>query len=222
MGKNVEKGVDNIIVSCFIDTYDRRPESNNQTFEEIVARFKVYESLIKRWNKRNNIVSRHDVENLWKKHFIPSLKPLEFDLLPEKSVCLDAGSGGGFPGFPLAIFRNDIKITMCDSNRKKTLFLRSSATKLALSNVTVVNRRIETIEEKYKIVISRGMGKPEVVVPLLADKLDHNGKIILWTNKDAAESFAGFKTKSYDIRDGGKLMVMTRTNQPLIEHGYHG
>ncbi|MBC8278139.1 MAG: 16S rRNA (guanine(527)-N(7))-methyltransferase RsmG [FCB group bacterium] len=212
MSKNVEKGVDKFIVSCFIDTYDHIPASNNQTFEEIVARFRVYESLIKRWNKRNNIVSRHDVENLWKKHFIPSIKPLETDLIPEKSVCLDAGSGGGFPGFPIAIFRNDIKLTMCDSNRKKTLFLRSSASKLALSNVTVINRRIETIEEKYQIVLSRGMGKPDVVVPLLADKIDDDGKIILWTNKDAAESFDGFRTKSYDIRDGGKLMVITPSN----------
>jgi len=212
MSKNVEKGVDNTIVSCFIDTYDHVPASNNQTFEEIVARFRVYESLIKRWNKRNNIVSRYDVENLWKKHFVPSLKPLEFDLVPENSVCLDAGSGGGFPGFPLAIFRNDIKIIMCDSNRKKTLFLRSSASKLALNNVTIINRRVETVEEKYKIVLSRGMGKPNVVIPLLADKIDDEGKILLWTNKDAVESFDGFRTKSHDIRDGGKLMVLTPSN----------
>ena len=215
MKKSVEKSVENDVIICFMVTYDNLPSSNKSSLQEIVDRFKKYELLLKRWNKRNNIVSHRDVENLWKKHFVPSLKPLEINLIPENAVCLDAGSGGGFPGFPIALFRKDIRITMCDSNRRKTLFLRSAAPKLVLNNVSIVNRRIETIEEKFKFILSRGMGKAEAVIPLLASKLDDGGKIIIWTFKDASESYEGFNTVSHDIKDGGKLMVLSPVMQRL-------
>jgi len=73
------------------------------------------------WNKKINLISRRDEGNVWFSHVLHSLAPLFYVSIPEKISVLDLGSGGGFPGIPLAIVRPDLKLTLLDSVRKKTM-----------------------------------------------------------------------------------------------------
>jgi len=202
----VDKYVDKYVSDYLFLIYSRIPSHSIVTYEYVIKCLQSFETLVKKWSCRSNIVSPGDVDNLWIKHFIPSLKPLE--LLPENAICLDAGSGAGFPAIPLKIFRPDLKLTLCESNRKKALFLQKAVSVLGLKEVIVENSRVENLSTFYDIVLSRAMGKPPQIVPLLTPRLNPGGKMILWTFKAAVETFPGFDTTSFDILDGGKLMLL--------------
>ncbi|MBL7192081.1 16S rRNA (guanine(527)-N(7))-methyltransferase RsmG [bacterium] len=166
--------------------------------------------MIRNWTYRHNLVSRRDVDNLWKKHFIPSLKPLELGLIEESAMCIDAGSGAGFPGLPIKIFRPDIIMHLCDSNRKKALFLKQVVSELGLQNTEIFNCRLEKVDSKYDLLVSRAMGKPKETYRDFMSHVNDGGKVIIWTAKSISDDFPGCKVKSYDIEASGKLICLSR------------
>ncbi|MBR9805548.1 16S rRNA (guanine(527)-N(7))-methyltransferase RsmG, partial [bacterium] len=98
--------------------------------------------LLKRWNSVHNLTAIRDSDDIVRKHILDSLSLQAF--LGQGSV-LDVGSGGGFPGIPLAIVRPQQAFTLVDSNQKKTAFLKEVKRKLSLTNVTVINGRVEQL-----------------------------------------------------------------------------
>ncbi|MBC8204278.1 16S rRNA (guanine(527)-N(7))-methyltransferase RsmG [bacterium] len=198
------------LYNYLLNIYKAYSFSNTVDFSLIIDSYKHYESLLKLWNLRVNLVSKRDVENLWKKHFIPSLKPLELELIPINSRCLDAGSGGGFPGIPLRIMRPDLVIDLCDSNRKKCLFLKEAVKLLGFQNFNVINGRVEELQGGYDIITSRAAGRPQEMIKLLNPLLAADGKLIIWTAANYDISMTSEDIVSYDVINSGKLIVIKK------------
>lgn len=147
----------------------------NKYFPELTeqqrARFALLEPLYKEWNEKINVISRQDIENLMERHVLHSLaiaKVLTF--LPESQV-LDLGTGGGFPGIPLAILFPETQFVLVDGTGKKIRVVQEVANALGLENVTAIHGRAEEIKMngQFDFVLSRGVAT-----------LD---KLILWGQK---------------------------------------
>lgn len=200
--------VDKVIVDCFYKTYNVCRSISDRNLTDIVKDFRTYETYIKQWSRRQNLVSKTDVDNLWKKHFLPSLKPLEVLSIPENSECLDAGSGAGFPGLPLKLFRPDLHLSLLDSNRKKILFLKQVSEKMKLDRVKYLNCRLKDVENKFDYIFSRAMGPPETLLSLFAERLTAGGKVVIWTAKNYELKLPGCQIEEHEIDHGGKLMII--------------
>lgn len=129
-----------------------------------IALFEEYYRELLFWNAKINLVSVKSELDIPIKHFIDSLTPLKF-IKNKSSSLLDIGTGAGFPGIPLKIAEDRLKVTLLDSSRKKASFLKNIVRKLKLRHTTVVNRRAELLmrEEAYHggfgVIISRATFK---------------------------------------------------------------
>jgi len=121
--------------------------------------FEVAVSLWKEWNEKINVVSRKDIDCLWEHHILHSLAIAEYasrEGIEMKNV-LDVGTGGGFPGIPLAIALPQTQFTLCDSIGKKIKVASALSEALGLKNVKCVNARAESIEGGFDYVVSRAV-----------------------------------------------------------------
>ncbi len=119
--------------------------------------FSQLEQLYTFWNKRINIISRKDIDQLYERHVLYSLAIAKFfDFAPNTSV-LDVGTGGGFPGIPLAILLPSVNFTLIDSIGKKIFIVNEISKSLMLKNVRTISARVENLDEKYDFVISRAV-----------------------------------------------------------------
>ena len=112
-----------------------------------IGTFSQYGDEIRRVNPALGLISKNDMARIPLRHFLDSLTPALKGILPTGGTMLDIGSGGGFPGIPLAIFLPDTNFVLVESNRKKSAFLRKMRRVLALNNVTVQNDRAESLAE---------------------------------------------------------------------------
>ena len=128
------------------------------------SRFSQLDGLYREWNEKINVISRKDIDALYSHHVLHSLAIARYLLtvpgLPEqfsRAHVLDLGTGGGFPGIPLAILFPDARFTLCDSVGKKTIVAQAVSQALALENVAVVNARAETLPGTFDFVVSRAV-----------------------------------------------------------------
>lgn len=140
-------------------------------------RFRQLEPLYREWNARINVISRKDVDALYSHHVLHSLaiaryfRQLGEGFLPTEShTVLDLGTGGGFPGIPLAILLPGWQFTLCDSVGKKTRVAQAVSESLGLDNVTVVNARAETLPDSYDFVVSRAVTTLDTFFGWIEDK----------------------------------------------------
>ena len=126
-------------------------------------------SLWTEWNSKINVVSRKDVENLFEHHILHSLAIAEYlsrtGLLEGTETVLDIGTGGGFPGIPLAIAMPGTHFTLCDSISKKIKVAEAVSEGLGLKNVTCINARAETLRGEFDWVVSRAVTSLDVFYP---------------------------------------------------------
>ncbi|GAQ94889.1 16S rRNA (guanine527-N7)-methyltransferase [Thermodesulfovibrio aggregans] len=128
----------------------------NLNDEVAIEKFLIYLKELKRWNKAYNLTSIEDEKEIVVKHFLDSLFYLWF--IPEKPFSItDVGSGAGFPGVPIAIVREDLKIALIEPSWKKVAFLKNLKRKLELRNIEVYQSKAEEVREKFDIVISRAL-----------------------------------------------------------------
>ena len=119
------------------------------------------DSLYREWNQKINVISRKDIDALYEHHVLHSLAIAKYlsleGLTLDGTSVLDLGTGGGFPGIPLAILYPGAEFALCDSVGKKTLVAETVAEDLGLENVTVVNARAESLPRTFDWVVSRAV-----------------------------------------------------------------
>lgn len=120
-------------------------------------KFKALKPLYHEWNSKINVISRKDIDNFELHHLVHSLGISKVTDFAGGTRIMDAGTGGGFPGIPLAIMYPDVSFTLVDSIRKKTIVADSVVSELELVNVKVICSRAEDIDEKFDFVVSRAV-----------------------------------------------------------------
>jgi 16S rRNA (guanine527-N7)-methyltransferase len=153
------------------------------------VRFSLFYDEFQKWNAKMNLSSLDPGPDFVIKHFIDSL--LALPLIPQSAKSLlDLGTGGGFPGIPLKITQDNLHVTLVDSSRKKTSFLRQAVLLLGLSDTRVITGRAEELilqgagQEAYDVVISRAAFKLVHILGLGIHFLKEEGMIIAMKGRD--------------------------------------
>ena len=185
-------------MSVFLKYFPRLNETQLSQLNDLK---KIYKDL----NKNVNVISRKSIDNINVFHILHSLsinKVIEFK---RDTKIMDLGTGGGFPGIPLAITNPNVNFTLVDSIKKKTDIVNTVITKLNLNNVKVLNLRAENIEEKYDFIISRAVTNMRKFLKLTKNKLQQksinelkNGLLYL-KGGDLTEEMRGIKHDEYSI-----------------------
>ncbi len=139
--------------------------------EEQQAQFARMEQLYREWNARINVISRKDMDNLQLHHIVHSLAIAKVISFPPGSTILDVGTGGGFPGIPLAVLFPACRFTLCDSIAKKIKVAQAVAEGLQLDNVTCVNARVEELKGSFDYVVSRAVTDLATFYPWVRGKV---------------------------------------------------
>ena len=170
--------------------------------------FSKLQDLYKDWNLKINVVSRKDIDELYLRHVLHSLgiaKVMEFK--PNAKV-MDVGTGGGFPGIPLAILFPETQFHLVDSIGKKIKVVNEVAAGLELQNVKTTHGRVEEVTDTYDFIISRAVAQMETFVRWTKGKIskkqqhDLKNGILYLKGGDLFEELEKYKTATiYDLPD---------------------
>ncbi len=151
-----------------------------------IEKFTALQPLYADWNSKINLISRKDIEFLYEKHILHSLSIAKIIQFKPQTKILDVGTGGGFPGIPLAIMFPQCQFTLVDSIGKKIKVVQAIADSLELKNVTAINARVETIHDKFDFVLSRAVTEFPIFYNWVRNKISkksfntlHNGILYL-------------------------------------------
>lgn len=125
--------------------------------QEQIQQFSAIGDLYKDWNQKINVVSRKDVDEIYLRHVLHSLGIAKIQTFLPGSKVLDVGTGGGFPGIPLAILFPETQFHLVDSIGKKIKVVNEVKEALNLKNVKTFNRRVEEMDGKYDFIVSRAV-----------------------------------------------------------------
>jgi 16S rRNA (guanine527-N7)-methyltransferase len=113
--------------------------------------------LYRYWNQRINVISRKDMDNFYLHHVLHSLSIAKLISFKDFTEIMDAGTGGGFPGIPLAIMFPDVSFTLVDSIGKKINVVNEVSAALGLTNVETYNKRMEQVDATFDFIVSRAV-----------------------------------------------------------------
>ena len=139
------------------------PNLTSRQHEQIDKLGELYSS----WNEKINVISRKDIDNLYEHHVLHSMSIAKFMTPKPGTKFLDMGTGGGFPGIPLAILWPDCSFHLIDRIGKKIKVAQDVAAQTGLTNVTFQHGDIGECREKYDFVVSRAVMRLEELVPLI-------------------------------------------------------
>lgn len=152
-----------------------------------IDRFEKLDSLYRFWNNQINVISRKDIDNLYQHHVLHSLALAKLMTLKSGAKVLDLGTGGGFPGIPLAILFPETQFMLVDSIAKKIKVAGEIALELELDNVRVRAERAENIKEKFDFVVTRAVATADKLYNwsknLIASKSVHSFPNGIWAYK---------------------------------------
>ncbi len=170
--------------------------------------FEQLEELYTLWNSQINVISRKDIEELYTRHVLHSLgigKVMQFN--PGARI-LDVGTGGGFPGVPLAILFPETEFVLCDSIGKKIKVVNEVAQALGLKNLKAIHGRAESISGKFDFVVSRAVTAMPRFVEWINNKIEKESRhklengILYLKGGDLSEELSSFDFyRIYDLTD---------------------
>lgn len=211
---------------------EKFPEVTPQQMEQ----FQLLDGLYREWNAKINVVSRKDIDELYRHHVLHSLgiaaylkaqMPDVYDRLrgdgpysvSEPMKILDLGTGGGFPGIPLAIMFPHAEFTLCDSIGKKIIVATEVYKGAGLQNVKTVNARAETLPETFDFVVSRAVTSLDNFMPWVKGKYSEG--ILYLKGGDLAEEISTAMAK-FKMRKGsvGMWPISSWTSDPFFETKY--
>lgn len=156
------------------------------------SRFRQLHALYSDWNSKINVISRKDIDELYIRHVLHSLAIARFIEFPDNTEILDIGTGGGFPGIPLAIFFPNCKFVLSDSIAKKLKVVHEVASALELDNVSLHSGRVELWKGKCDFVVSRAVADVS--------------ELIRWTRKFIRPGVSGGLPHGWICLKGGDLI----------------
>lgn len=172
-----------------------------------VEQFQKLEPLYLEWNEKINVISRKDTDFLYEKHILHSLGIAKVMQFAPNTKVLDVGTGGGFPGIPLAIMFPEVEFTLIDSIGKKIKVVQGISDGVGLKNVIAIHGRAEKLKEKYHFVVSRAVTQMPEFLRWLKGKFEkeqinqkHNGVLYL-KGGDLAEELAGIKCEINQLKN---------------------
>jgi 16S rRNA (guanine527-N7)-methyltransferase len=164
--------------------------------EKQQQQFAMLFDLYKNWNERINLVSRKDIDALYEKHILHSLAIAKFISFKSRTRILDIGTGGGFPGVPLAILFPDAEFILCDSIAKKINVAEDISETIGLRNTDFVIGRVEQLKEKFHFIVSRAVAPME--------------QLYRWTQHYLEDDEFNTRSNGYLLLKGGDLKEETR------------
>lgn len=129
------------------------PELNDRQIDQ----FERLKELYTNWNQKINVISRKDIDEFYIHHVLHSLAIAKFVLFNPNANILDVGTGGGFPGLPLAIYFQETNFKLVDSIGKKIKVVNEISSQLKLNNISAHHLRAEQVKEKFDFIISRAV-----------------------------------------------------------------
>lgn len=162
-----------------------------------IKRFYEYMNLLQEWNEKINLTAITEPKEVIIKHFIDCLtisKKIE-----NNAKIIDVGTGAGFPGIPLKIYNESLKLTLLDSLNKRTMFLREVIEKLELQNVEIIHGRAEdfaqdkSYRECYDYAVSRAVAPLNILLEYLVPYIKINGKVIAMKGSNATDEIKDSK-----------------------------
>ena len=187
-------------VSLILKYFPEITDEQKQQFEKL-------EQLYTEWNEKINVISRKDMDGLYEKHILHSLGIAKVMPFVDGTKVLDVGTGGGFPGIPLAILFPEVSFTLIDSIGKKIKVVEAVSEGLGLKNVTAVHGRAEKLKEKFHFVVSRAVTQMPEFLRWLKGKFEkeqfnekHNGVLYL-KGGDLAEELAGLRCEIFQLKN---------------------
>ena len=206
-------------VSLILKYFPEITDEQKQQFEKL-------EQLYTKWNEKINVISRKDMDGLYEKHILHSLGIAKVMPFADGTKVLDVGTGGGFPGIPLAILFPEVSFTLIDSIGKKIKVVEAVSEGLGLKNVTAVHGRAEKLKEKFHFVVSRAVTQMPEFLRWLKGKFEkeqfnekHNGVLYL-KGGDLAEELAGLRCEIFQLKnyfeeeffDTKKVVYLSKAN----------
>ncbi|SMC59005.1 16S rRNA (guanine(527)-N(7))-methyltransferase RsmG [Pedobacter nyackensis] len=170
--------------------------------EQQIAQFDQLYDLYSFWNAQINVISRKDIDELYERHILHSLGIAKFCTFKPGEKVLDVGTGGGFPGIPLAIMFPETEFHLVDSIGKKIKVVTEVAQALGLKNVTASHLRAEQITDKFDFVVSRAVTRLIDFYPWIKGKFNKESKnaipngILYLKGGDLAEEIAESRLKA--------------------------
>lgn len=176
--------------------------------DDQISKFKQLEALYQDWNLKINVVSRKDIDELYLRHVLHSLGIAKVVEFKDGSKILDVGTGGGFPGIPLAILFPNCSFHLVDSIAKKLKVVDEVVEGLGLTNVKTTHSRVEEIDGTYDFIVSRAVAIMPTFVHWVKGKIakqqNHELKngILYLKGGDLAEELQDYKTVTiYNLSD---------------------
>ncbi len=176
--------------------------------EEQKRQFILLEELYKDWNQKINVVSRKDIDELYMRHVLHSLGIAKIQQFKDGAEVLDVGTGGGFPGIPLAILFPNVRFTLVDSIGKKIKVVDEVVQGLRLSNVLTINARVEEVSGQFDFIVSRAVAAMPTFVHWVKGKIkkesvhERQNGILYLKGGDLSEELREYRTAQvFDLSD---------------------